>query len=264
MARLIININLFIQSGDGVEEEGWYLHNAMIHEGVIYHPDCFKDLQKNGGLDTSLDTTADSVMDTSSGVIKEEAHEESDQEMKPTVPDVKLEQTEEETTAEPASEPPAAAEPSEMEVEAPVSVKEEQPESLKIEAMELTEEVKTEPSDQTADKVEEKEGLKEEKDEEKDEEKEEVTEESEKELEEESSANTSLVGDESHMMAAPVMSQPKVVNLLEGGDWLCLPSQFSSIVIITKIYLSPRPSCYERLLCSPTYGPGLSLSAALL
>merc|ERR1719192_1950102 len=59
--------------------------------------------------------------------------------------------------------------------------------------MELTEEVKTEPSDQTADKVEEKEGVK-----------------AEKELEEESSANTSLVGDESHMMAAPVMSQPKV------------------------------------------------------
>merc|ERR1712110_620025 len=35
-------------------------------------------------------------------------------------------------------------------------------------------------------------------------------EEAEKEVEEESSANTSLVGDESHMLAAPVMSQPKV------------------------------------------------------
>ena len=92
-----------------MEEEGWYLHNAMIHEGVIYHPDCFKDLQKNGDLDNSLDTTADSVMDTSSGVIKEEAPEETDQEMKPVVPDVKLEQTEEMITE------PAAAEPSEME-----------------------------------------------------------------------------------------------------------------------------------------------------
>ena len=227
-----------------MEEEGWYLHNAMIHEGVIYHPDCFKDLQKNGDLDNSLDTTADSVMDTSSGVIKEEAPEETDQEMKPVVPDVKLEQTEEMITE------PAAAEPSEMVVETPVIPKEEQPEAepepeaANTEAMELTEEDKTELTDQTEVKQEEPEP--------------DVKEEPEvKEVEEESSANTSLVGDEeSHMLAAPVMSQPKVVNLLEGGDWLCLPSQFSSIVIITKIYLSPRSSCYERLLYSPAYGPG--------
>ena len=226
-----------------MEEEGWYLHNAMIHEGVIYHPDCFKDLQKNGGLDNSLDTTADSVMDTSSGAIKEETPEESDQEMKPAVPDVKLEQTEEMIT-EPAAEPPAPAEPSEMVVETPVSVKEEQPEPepVKTEPMELSEEVKTELTDPTADQLEEPE--------------QEVKEEAEKEVEEESSANTSLVGDESHMLAAPVMSQPKVVNLLEGGDWLCLPSQFSSIVMITKIYLSPRSSCNERLLYSPPHGPG--------
>ena len=116
--------------------------------------------------------------------------------------------------------------------------------------MELPEEVKTEQTDAPADQMEEAE--------------QEVKEEAEKEVEEESSANTSLVGDESHMLAAPIMSQPKVVNLLEGGDWLCLPSQFSSIVIITKIYLSPRSSSYERLLCSPAYGPGYSLSAALL
>ena len=235
-----------------MEEEGWYLHNAMIHEGVIYHPDCFKDLQKNGGLDNSLDTTADSVMDTSSGVIKEEAQEEPDQEMKSEVPDVRPEQTEEIKT-EAAAEPPATAEPSEMEVETPVSLKEEQsePESVNteaMEAMELTDEVKTELTDQTAEKLEESEK-------EENEEKE-VKEEAEKELEEESSANTSLVGDESHMLAAPVMSQPKVVNLLEGGDWLCLPSQFSSIVMITKIYLSPRSSCNERLLYSPPHGPG--------
>ena len=249
MARLIININLFIQSGDGVEEEGWYLHNAMIHEGIIYHPECFKDLQKNGELDSSLDTTADSMMDTSTGVIKEEAPEGSDQEMKPVVPDLKLEQPE-----EMISEPPAPAEPIEMVVETPVSVKEEKPEqeSETTEAMELTEEVKTELTDPPADQPDEP--TKEVKEE--DAEDAEKEQEQEQELEEESSANTSLVGDESHMLAAPVMSQPKVVNLLEGGDWLCLSPQFSSIVIITKIYLSPLPSRYERLLSSDGSLPG--------
>ena len=232
-----------------MEEEGWYLHNAMIHEGVIYHPDCFKDLQKNGDLDNSLDTTADSVMDTSSGVIKEERPEESDQEMKPLVPEVTQEQAEEMITE------PAPAESTEMVVETPVSVKEEQPEPESVnteamEAMELTEEVKTELTDKLEEPEQE---VKEETEKEVKEEKEEA----EKEVEEESSANTSLVGDESHMLAAPVMSQPKVVNLLEGGDWLCLPSQFSSIVIITKIYTSPRSSSYQSIwtwlvsLCCP-------------
>ena len=241
-----------------MEEEGWYLHNAMIHEGVIYHPDCFKDLQKNGDLDNSLDTTVDSVMDTSSGVIKEETPEESDQEMKPEVPEVKLEQAEEMITE------PTPAEPTEMVVETPVSVKEEQPEPESVnteamEAMELSEEVKTELTDSTANKLEEPEQeVKEETEKEVEAEKEVET---EKEVEEESSANTSLVGDESHMLAAPVMSQPKVVNLLEGGDWLCLPSQFSSIVIITKIYHSPRSSSYQRRLqYSPAYMDLVSLS----
>merc|ERR1719445_2760223 len=128
-------------------------------------------------------------MDTSTGVIKEEAPEGSDQEMKPVVPDLKLEQPEEMVSESPA--------PAEMVVETPVSVKEEkpEPESETTEAMELTEEVKTELTDPPAEQPDEP--TKEEQ-------------ELEQEQEEESSANTSLVGDESHMLAAPVMSQPKV------------------------------------------------------
>merc|ERR1719195_1054029 len=84
------------QSGEGVEEEGWYFHNAMIHDGVIYHPECFKDLEKNGecletSMDTTADSTADSNMDTSTPAVQEpedqEQPMEADLEVKPTVAD---------------------------------------------------------------------------------------------------------------------------------------------------------------------------------
>ena len=97
-----------------MEEEGWYFHNAMIHDGVIYHPECFKDLEKNGecletSMDTTADSTADSNMDTSTPAVQEpedqEQPMEADLEVKPTVADVKEEQPEvyESLLADPSS-----------------------------------------------------------------------------------------------------------------------------------------------------------------
>ena len=42
----------FFEHGDGDHEEGWYLNNAMEHEGTVYHPECFKD--KDNAMDNSL------------------------------------------------------------------------------------------------------------------------------------------------------------------------------------------------------------------
>jgi len=234
----------FKQSGEGVEEEGWYYHNAMLHEGVLYHPECFKDLEKNGGcMDSSMDTTADSVMDntadsamdTSNGAIKDPAMDV--EEMTPMVADVKLEQPEQsEEESQPSSNEIA---------ETPINVKAEDPEPLEPEIKtesappHQAESVEAEPNTENSEDPSE-EVKKEPKEEEEDEEVEEDKKVAEEETEKASSANTSLVGDESHELAAPVMSQPKVVNLLEGGDWLCLSSQLT-VVILTKIYLS-----YER------------------
>lgn len=221
-----------------MEEEGWYYHNAMVHEGVIYHPECFKDLEKNGGcMDSSMDTTADSVMDntadsamdTSNSAIKDPAMDV--EEMTPMVADVKLEQPEQSEEE---------SQPSSNEMETPISVKAEdeplEPE-IKTESAppQQAESVEAEPNTENPEDPSE-EVNKEPKEEEEEEDKKLAEEETDKA----SSANTSLVGDESHELAAPVMSQPKVVNLLAGGDWLCLSSQLT-VVIITKIYLS-----YER------------------
>merc|ERR1711872_1022631 len=76
------HINIFyFQAGEGTEEEGWYLHNAMKHEGVIYHPECFKD--KNN-MDTSVDTTLEnSTMDTSENNVDEVPMEQAPVNEKP-------------------------------------------------------------------------------------------------------------------------------------------------------------------------------------
>ena len=42
----------FFEHGDGDQEEGWYLNNAMEYEGTVYHPECFKD--KDNAMDNSL------------------------------------------------------------------------------------------------------------------------------------------------------------------------------------------------------------------
>ena len=128
-----------------MEEEGWYYHNAMLHEGVLYHPECFKDLEKNGGMDSSMDTTADSVMDntadsamdTSNGAIKDPAMDV--EEMTPMVADVKLEQPEQSDEE---------SKPSSNEIaETPINVKAEDPEPLEPEnKTESAESVEAEPN----------------------------------------------------------------------------------------------------------------------
>ena len=47
-----------------MEEGGWYLHNAMRHEGVLYHPECHKDMEKVGQVDTSFNTTIEAINTT--------------------------------------------------------------------------------------------------------------------------------------------------------------------------------------------------------
>merc|ERR1712073_212986 len=77
------------------EEEGWYLHNAMEHENVIYHPECFKD--KNNVVDTSMDTTTDSGLDTSAVVTKEEPADTEEEEAKPSTEEMQQEDSTQET-----------------------------------------------------------------------------------------------------------------------------------------------------------------------
>ena len=80
--------------GDGSEEGGWYLHNAVRHDDVLFHPECHKDINKVGQVETSVVTTIE-TMDTteteqkvdlveSIGNILERVEEE-DVEMKPDV-----------------------------------------------------------------------------------------------------------------------------------------------------------------------------------
>ena len=63
------------KQGDGLEEVGWYLHNAVRNEGVLYHPECHKDMEKVGTADTSVDTTID-AMDTTEEKILTDSFEE--------------------------------------------------------------------------------------------------------------------------------------------------------------------------------------------
>merc|ERR1712233_206099 len=61
------------KQGEGSEEGGWYLHNAMRHEDVLYHPECHKDLDKAGQVDSSMDTTTENIDTT---VNEEKVNEE--------------------------------------------------------------------------------------------------------------------------------------------------------------------------------------------
>merc|ERR1719154_83935 len=65
----------FYKQGDGMEEGGWYLHNAVRVDGVLYHPECHKDMEKVGHGDTSVDTTID-TMDTSEEKVHTDGLEE--------------------------------------------------------------------------------------------------------------------------------------------------------------------------------------------
>ena len=179
---------MVLQGGDGNEEEGWYLHNAMEHENVIYHPECFKD--KNNVVDTSMDTTTDSGLDTSAVVTKEEPAD-TEEEAKPSTEEMQQEDSIQETN-DVKVEPPSAAETSEEDL----NVKEEitpiaAPTDAMEESKEDAEDVKTETDIKTEDVSEEPQ--------------------EEEVKEDDPSANTSLVSDDNMMLAAPVVSQPKVV-----------------------------------------------------
>ena len=185
---LVCNAMVF-QGGDGNEEEGWYLHNAMEHENVIYHPECFKD--KNNVVDTSMDTTTDSGLDTSAVVTKEEPADTEEEEAKPSTEEMQQEDSIQETN-DVKEEPPSAAETSEEDL----NVKEEitpiaAPTDAMEESKEDAEDVKTETDIKTEDVSEEPQ--------------------EEEVKEDDPSANTSLVSDDNMMLAAPVVSQPKVV-----------------------------------------------------
>ena len=181
---------MVLQGGDGNEEEGWYLHNAMEHENVIYHPECFKD--KNNVVDTSMDTTTDSGLDTSAVVTKEEPADTEEEEAKPSTEEMMQQEDSIQETNEVKVEPPSAADTSEEDL----NVKEEitpiaAPTDAMEESKEDAEDVKTETDIKTEDVSEEPQ--------------------EEEVKEDDPSANTSLVSDDNMMLAAPVVSQPKVV-----------------------------------------------------
>ena len=154
----------------------------MVYEGTVYHPECFKD--KNNAMDNSLDTSADTGMETAVAeneivpkeeqIAKEEPKSQEDEQFVSTV------------EAENAKE--ESMELSEAET-GPVPIKEE------IDALQ-----ETDVHDNA--NVEEMELKNDEADEE---------EEKTVEDKEDRSANTSLVSDDNMLLAAPVVTQPKVV-----------------------------------------------------
>ena len=162
---------LFFQS-EGNEEEGWYLHNAMVYEGTVYHPECFKD--KNNAMDSSLDTSADQTMAEENEVVPKE--EPMSQEVDKVVSPAEAEN----------------GESMEVTVAEPVSIKEEKDavqqtdnqENAPVEEMEVKSEEPVEKVEPEEEKAEDK--------------------------QEDQSANTSLA-DDNMLLAAPVVTQPKVV-----------------------------------------------------
>ena len=153
----------------------------MVYEGTVYHPECFKD--KNNAMDSSLDTSADQTMETSEGnevVPKEEPNAEEkpeSHEVEKVVSPVKTENRE----------------PMDVTVAEPVSIKEEKDavqetdiqENAPVEEMEVN-------NEEPVEKVEPEE------------------EKSEEVKQDDQSANTSLA-DDNMSLAAPVVTQPKVV-----------------------------------------------------
>ena len=160
----------------------------MVYEGIVYHPECFKD--KNNAMDNSLDTSADTAMETS--VVAENE----------IVPKQEPMADEESKTLE------------EEKVVAPVKAENDQEESMEVieagtESVSIKEETDAvqETNVQEDPNVEEMET----KDEEANEEVKPEEEKAVEDKEEDRSANTSLVSDDNMLLAAPVVTQPKVV-----------------------------------------------------
>jgi len=215
----------FYKQAEGVEEGGWYLHNAMRHEGVLYHPECFKDMEKNTSMETaSADTTMESL-DRSDHPVKLDQQEE------------KMESGEKEENIEQPSKLKMESEnPSEEDLKAidSLAIKEETPIPIVMQDQILTgleidslTEIKTEAPvvDVSAEDPEEKMDSKstddndnnvEIKEETENGEKEELKEDAEEGVEKTAAGNNSLV-DDAVEMSAPVVAQPKVeikVNIL--------------------------------------------------
>ena len=172
-----------LQSGDSGEEEGWYLHNAMVYEGTVYHPECFKD--KNNAMDTSLETSAVEEAD----VITKQDPEEMETPVETAKPEA------EETAAPPAEVESVKEESMELiETEtANVSIKEEEnkdgEEETNVQENESKMEVDVKNEEATEEEVKTE----------------------EKEEEKVADLSASLVSDDNMLLAAPVVTQPKVV-----------------------------------------------------
>ena len=199
---LWLNFKVTFCQGEGSEEGGWYLHNAMRHEGVLYHPECFKDLDKVSQVDSSMDTTADNLDTTAQEEkVKDQGENIGEGEHVGNI----LEMVKEEDVEMEAN---VKVEASELDKgQAPVEKMETDPHETTEEDAKPTDdnannlEVKEEPSDEASSAVEEA-----------------------KADEELGSANNSLVADgaESGMnsLSAPVVAQQKVVI---PGQLLVLP-----------------------------------------
>ena len=195
--------NNIFQSGDG-EEEGWYLHNAMkAEDGIIYHPECFKDrtqaLDNSADADTTMDadttaekssmeTTIDVVtkqMETTLDVVTKQEPTAIDEESKPSdtsLNDVNIKK--EESDVENVQ---SESNNGEVSVKLEGAIEDSSPDpSNEIPPESMESEVKTE----------------------------ELSDEAQEDAKQESDgcvSHTSLVTDDNMQLAAPIMPQPKVV-----------------------------------------------------
>lgn len=88
----------FFKQGDNDEEGGWYVHNAVLEDGVMYHPECLKDKDhlNNSIAESSINETAESeATDSKSDVKSEEVKKEVETEE--VKADVKMEGSQEQT-----------------------------------------------------------------------------------------------------------------------------------------------------------------------
>ena len=161
----------------------------MVYEGIVYHPECFKD--KNNAMDTSLDTSADTGLETAAAtaeneivpkeeqIVKEEPKSQEDENVVNTVEaenvkEESMELSEAETGSVPIKEEIDALQETDVH------------DNANVEEMELKNEADEEVKPEEEKTVEDK--------------------------EEDRSANTSLVSDDNMLLAAPVVTQPKVVT----------------------------------------------------
>merc|ERR1712130_475443 len=186
--------------------------NAMRHEDVLYHPECHKDLDKAGQVDSSMDTTTENI-DTTVNEEKVNEEEKSSSDSVGNIlemvkeEDIKMEESEEDKGTSPV-------------------------ENMDTESNEMGEEKDINPLDDNANNLEVKHETMDEV---------QSAAEDPKPDEELGSANNSLVADgaESGMnsLSAPVVAQQKVVI---SGQLLVLPvlkvQFYCSLKVTQQIY----------------------------